>query len=182
MNLLQQSLNSRRYLIHSVSMTVQSIRIYGLWLIYTCVRNFLNTMSNSQNKASVHIESNQLLIYTLYSVVSFCWKIKYLYSSFIWFQLPLTRPKSPKLSISRRKSYSDATNASSQENGGVCPRAQRRSLGCKEGNASNTPKSKSQNRRRSSFGSDGSLNSKERMEQEKENTNAATSDIITVES
>ncbi|XP_015875437.3 protein WVD2-like 2 isoform X1 [Ziziphus jujuba] len=58
-------------------------------------------------------------------------------------KLPLTRPKSPKLS--RRRSCSDATNSSQEEKGKVCTRAQRLSLGnSKEGTTPNSLKSKGQ--------------------------------------
>lgn len=61
-------------------------------------------------------------------------------------QLPLTRPKSPKLS--RRKSASDATSSFS-EKGGICSRAHRHSLGSqKVGPATlSTPKGKSHHSR-----------------------------------
>lgn len=57
-------------------------------------------------------------------------------------QLPLTRPKSPKLS--RRKSASDATN-SFNEKGGICSRAHRHSLGSQNEQPAtqSTPKGKS---------------------------------------
>lgn len=92
--------------------------------------------------------------------------------------MPLTRPKSPKLSSSRRKSCNDAINSSQEQKEGVCDRTQRHSLGSyKEGNTSATPKSKGQIARRYSVGSNGNLKPKvERAKEEKENTNEAGSD------
>ncbi|KAG2696656.1 hypothetical protein I3760_07G068900 [Carya illinoinensis] len=57
-------------------------------------------------------------------------------------KLPLTRPKSPKLT--RRRSYGDATN-STDEKGGVCSRAHRHSLGSQNEQPAtqSTPKGKS---------------------------------------
>ncbi|KAF5454716.1 hypothetical protein F2P56_024363 [Juglans regia] len=57
-------------------------------------------------------------------------------------KLPLTRPKSPKLT--RRRSYGDATN-STDEKGGICSRAHRHSLGSQNEQPAtqSTPKGKS---------------------------------------
>ncbi|KAJ7973503.1 protein WVD2-like 1 [Quillaja saponaria] len=81
-------------------------------------------------------------------------------------KLPLTRPKSPKLS--RRKSCSDAVNSSQEEKGSLCTRA-RQSLGIlKEGSATPiTPKNKDQT---GGSNSNGTFKIKDRSKLDKETT------------
>lgn len=84
-------------------------------------------------------------------------------------QLPLTRPKSPKLnSLSRRKSCGDALSSSVEEKRRVCSREQRHSLGSqKEESTAPTMNNKAQSGRRNSMGSS---KAKDQLKQEKEPT------------
>lgn len=67
--------------------------------------------------------------------------ILYAYCYSLLRQLPLTRAQSPKLG--RRKSCSDAVNASPDEKGKVCARALRHSLGSLKEESNFSPKTKS---------------------------------------
>lgn len=90
----------------------------------------------------------------------------------IWWQLPLTRPKSPKLnSLSRRKSFGDALNTSHDEKGRVCPRSQRHSIGCqKECTVTTTSKNKAQFSKRNSLGNSSKVKDQSKQEEEKTET------------
>jgi hypothetical protein len=85
--------------------------------------------------------------------------------------LPLTRPKSPKLS--RRKSSGDVNSSSQEDKGGVCSRAQRHSIGGPKAEPANlrTPNSKGQ------ISGNGNCRVKDQPEQENETTETTIPNI-----
>jgi hypothetical protein len=86
-------------------------------------------------------------------------------------KLPLTRPKSPKLS--RRKSSGDVNSSSQEDKGGVCSRAQRHSIGGPKAEPANlrTPNSKGQ------ISGNGNCRVKDQPEQENETTETTIPNI-----
>lgn len=95
------------------------------------------------------------------------WKMSHAYTWIHWWQLPVTRPKSPKFNVSRRKSLSDAVNSPQEEKGKSGARTQRHSYGGAktESSFSSGSKVRSQQARRSS---NGSLKPRERVKKEPE--------------